>query len=109
MGFPGAMTVYKWSEVAEEQVNPLASRQIIHSETMTVIRRRLLKGALTGLHRHADEQISMIESGKLRFVVAEEERIVTSGEALAIPSNAPHSVEALEDSTVMDVFSISKP
>jgi quercetin dioxygenase-like cupin family protein len=99
------MRVYKWSQIPEEQVNPLASRQMIHTETMSVVRRRLSKGAVLRLHRHPEEQISMIERGKLRFVVCEEEEIVGGGETYVIPPNAPHSVEALEDSVVMDLFS----
>jgi quercetin dioxygenase-like cupin family protein len=99
------MTVYNWSQIPEEQVNPLASRQMIHTETMSVVRRRMSKGAVLCLHRHADEQISMIERGRLRFVVAGEEEIVRGGETYVIPANAPHSVEALEDSVVMDLFS----
>jgi quercetin dioxygenase-like cupin family protein len=98
------MNVYNWSQVPEEQVDALASRQMIHGETMSVIRRRLLKGAVTRLHQHADEQISMVEAGKLRFSVAGKECIVTTGDMLKIPPNAPHSVEALEDSVMMDLF-----
>jgi quercetin dioxygenase-like cupin family protein len=100
--------VYKWSQIPEEQVNPLASRQIIKTENMTVVRRRLLKGAMLQLHRHEDEQISMIEGGKLRFVVDGQEEIVSGGEAYVIASNAPHSIEALEDSVVLDLFSIPR-
>ena len=99
------MKVYNWSQIFEEQVNPLASRQMIHTETMTVVRRRLTQGAVLRLHRHADEQISMIERGRLRFIVAGEEEIVSGGETYVIPPDAPHSVEALEDSVVMDLFS----
>jgi len=99
------MKVHNWSQISEEQVNPLASRQMIHTETMTVVRRRLSKGAMLRLHRHPDEQISMLERGKLRFVVAGEEEIVSGGQTYVIPPNAPHSVEALEDSVVMDLFS----
>jgi len=102
------MKVYDWSEVPEERVNPLASRQMIHGETMSVIRRRFSKGAITRLHQHAEEQISMIERGKMLFVISGEEHVVTSGQALAIPPNAPHSVEALEDSVVMDLFASPK-
>ena len=98
------MKLYTWSRIAEEQVTPLATRQIVHTDTMTLVRRRLLKGSTLQLHRHVEEQVSMIDHGKVRFVVCGEEQIVTSGEALAIPSNAPHSVEALEDSVVLDVF-----
>jgi len=72
---------------------------------MTVARIRLRKGAVVPLHQHVNEQLSMIERGKLRFVVAGEERVLSAGEALTIPPNAPHLVEALEDSLATDLFS----
>ncbi len=99
------MKLYNWREVPEELLNPTISRQMIHGETMTVARLRLRKGAVVPLHQHVNEQISMVESGKLRFVIAGEERILTGGEALTIPPNAPHWVEALEDSLATDLFS----
>src|SRR6266536_2572090 len=97
--------VYNWAQVDEEQMNPLVSRQVIHADNMTVARIRLRKGAVVPLHSHVNEQISVIEEGRLRFVIAGEERIVTSGETVAIPPHAPHTVEALEDSVAMDLFS----
>jgi quercetin dioxygenase-like cupin family protein len=99
------MKLFNWSQVVEEQVNPLASRKIIHSDTMTVVRRRLLKGAILRLHRHVEEQLTMVEDGEVRIVAADEEQCLKTGDALAIPSNEPHSVEALQDSIVMDLFS----
>jgi hypothetical protein len=44
-----AMKLYKWSEIPEEQINPLASRQMIHTQTMSVVRRVFSKGAMTRL------------------------------------------------------------
>ncbi|PYT31967.1 MAG: cupin domain-containing protein [Acidobacteria bacterium] len=99
------MNLYNWTEIPEEQLNPMISRQMIHTETMTVARLRLRKGALVPLHNHINEQISMVERGKLRFVIAGEERIVTGGQIVAIPANAPHLVEALEESLATDLFS----
>ena len=99
------MKVYNWSEVPEERLNPLVTRQMIHGETMTVARIRLLKGAVVPLHQHVNEQITVVERGKLRFVIAGEERIAAPGDMLAIPPNAPHLVEALEDSMATDLFS----
>ena len=99
-----AVKLYNWREIPEEQLNPAVSRQMIHGETMTVARLRLRKGAIVPLHQHVNEQISMVESGKLRFVIAGEERIVKEGETLTIPPNAPHLVEALEDSLATDLF-----
>jgi unsaturated pyranuronate lyase len=104
-----AMKLYRWNQIPEEQVNSLASRQMIHTQTMSIVRRHLSKGAVTLLHQHADEQISMVEHGKLKFLVCGEQEIVAAGEAFVISSNAPHSVEALEDTVVMDLFSAPRP
>lgn len=99
------VNLYNWTEIPEEQLSPMISRQMIHSETMTVARIRLRKGAVVPLHSHINEQISMVERGRLRFLIAGEERIITGGETVAIPPNAPHMVEALEESVATDLFS----
>jgi quercetin dioxygenase-like cupin family protein len=98
------MKLYNWSKVAKERVSPLASRQIIYADAMTVIRRRYRKGALTGMHRHAEEQLCMVQRGSLRVIVDGHEQRVTAGDTLIIPSNVTHSVEALENTVVIDLF-----
>ncbi len=100
-----AVQHYNWSAIPLEQLNPSISRQVIHGETMTLARIRLRRGGVVPLHQHTNEQISTVESGRLRFVISGEERILESGQTLTIPPNAPHLVEALEDSQVLDVFS----
>jgi len=102
------MNFYDWNQIPEEQVNPLAKRQMIHGETMSVIRRQLAKGAVTRLHRHAEEQISMIERGKVRFTISGEEHVVSTVQALAISPDALHSLEAIEDSVMVDLFAMPK-
>ncbi len=47
----------------------------------------------------------MVERGAAKFVVAGEERIMHAGEALRIPPNVPHYVEALEVCVTLDLFS----
>jgi quercetin dioxygenase-like cupin family protein len=47
----------------------------------------------------------MLESGALRFTISGEERILRAGDAVVIPPDAPHAVEALEDSLAVDLFS----
>ena len=96
---------YEWCEVPEEQLNPLVTRQMIHSETMTIARIVLRKGAAVPEHSHANEQISTVESGSAKFVLAGVATIVRAGETMHIPALVPHSVEALEDSVAVDVFS----
>ena len=100
-----AMQYHNWNAVEEEPLNPLIGRKMIHGQTMTVARIRLRKGAVVPMHSHPNEQISMLESGALRFTISGEERILRAGDAVVIPPDAPHAVEALEDSLAVDLFS----
>jgi len=99
------MQLYEWNQIEKEQLNPRAARQVIHGDTMTVARLYLAKGCFVPEHSHRNEQISMMEQGSLRFVVAGREQIVKAGEVLRIPPHVPHSAEALEDSIAVDLFS----
>jgi unsaturated pyranuronate lyase len=99
------MQVFHWDRIASEQMSPTLSRQVIHSDTMTVARIRLSKGCLVPEHRHHNEQITMLEQGAMKFVLDGVEQVLRSGEILRIPPNVPHSAEALEDSIATDLFS----
>ena len=99
------MRVYDWNGVETEQMNATLRRQAIHGEAMTVARLQLSKGCKVPEHSHHNEQISMLEKGKLRFVINGQEVLVGAGETLHIPANVPHSAEALEDSIAIDLFS----
>jgi quercetin dioxygenase-like cupin family protein len=101
----GAMQIYDWSLMEEEPLNPLLGRKMIHGQHLTIARIRLGKGAVVPTHSHPNEQVSMLESGALRFTIAGEESILRGGEAVVIPPDTPHMVEALEDSLAVDLFS----
>ena len=101
----GAMQYYNWSLLEEEPLNPLLGRKTIHGQNLTIARIRLRKGAVVPVHSHPNEQISMLESGAVRFRIAGEGRVLRAGDVLLIPPDAPHMVEALEDSVAVDLFS----
>jgi quercetin dioxygenase-like cupin family protein len=101
----GAMKHWNWNRVEEESLNPLLTRKAVHGATMTVARIRLRKFAIVPMHSHANEQISLVESGRLRFVIDGQEIQASPGDVILIPAHAAHKVEALEDSVAMDVFS----
>jgi quercetin dioxygenase-like cupin family protein len=100
-----AMKLYKWELIQEEQMNPLITRQVFHAENITVARIRLKKYAVVPEHSHANEQITMLERGALRFIINGEEKLLRGGEMMQIPPHAAHKVEALEDSVAVDLFS----
>ncbi|MGO4883085.1 MAG: cupin domain-containing protein [Bryobacteraceae bacterium] len=99
------MQHHNWNQMEEEQLNPLFGRKMINGRHITIAHIRLRKGASVPMHSHPNEQISMLESGAMRFVVSGEEVTLRAGDALVIPPDAPHMAEALEDTLAVDVFS----
>ncbi|HYP08739.1 MAG TPA: cupin domain-containing protein [Bryobacteraceae bacterium] len=99
------MKLHRWRDIAVEQMNPLVTRQVVHSDSMTIARLNLRQGAIVPRHHHVNEQVANVERGRLRFVFDDREAIVEGGESMQIASNVPHMVEALEDSVVVDLFS----
>jgi quercetin dioxygenase-like cupin family protein len=99
------MSVRRWLEEPVEELSPSIGRQVVHTETMTIARIHLRSGAAVPRHSHPHEQIANVLEGRLRFVVGEEELVVSAGESVIVPGGVSHEVEALADSLVLDVFS----
>lgn len=100
-----------WNDVHLEELSPLISRRLIHSERMMLAHVLLKKGAIVPAHDHHNEQFTYILSGALRFWIGEHADApgetytdVHAGEVLVIPSHVRHRAEALEDTLDVDVF-----
>lgn len=93
-----------WQELPAERMGDLISRQMLSGGNATVGRFLLTRGAVIPRHAHANEQYSVILSGRVRFVFDDRHEDVAAGEILFIPGNVPHSIEALEDSVDLDFF-----
>jgi quercetin dioxygenase-like cupin family protein len=98
------MNLFSWNEISVETLNPLVTRQAIHTGQMTFARLSMKAGAVVPRHQHVNEQVTNVESGSLRFEFDEREVIVETGQSLEIPPNVPHAVTALTDSVALDVF-----
>ena len=79
-------------------------RRMLNGEAMTLAQITLAAGAVVPLHEHPNEQIATVLSGRLRFVIGDEELEIGAGESVLIPGGLPHHVDALEDSVVLDAF-----
>jgi quercetin dioxygenase-like cupin family protein len=101
----GLMAHHRWADIPSEQINESIARRFITGDSLTVARFELKKGGVVPSHAHVHEQVSVVMTGALRFTVDGQNTIVRAGEVMQIPSNAVHSVEALEDALVIDVFS----
>jgi len=97
--------IHRWDEIALEKVTEMVSRKVIAGERMTVAQVYLKRGSLVPLHAHESEQITCVLQGALRVLVAGEESTVREGEVLHVPRAAPHQIEALDDTFVLDLCS----
>jgi quercetin dioxygenase-like cupin family protein len=98
------MKVHDWSKIEKESLNPSLARQVVHTSQLTIARIHLSRGAVVPEHSHANEQVTTLLEGSIKFVYPGGEIALRPGETLEIPSNLPHRVEALEDSVALDVF-----
>ena len=57
-------------------------------------------------HSHVHEQVSVVVQGKVKFTVGNDVYIMKAGDVVRIPPGVVHGVEALEDSLVVDVYSL---
>ena len=82
----------------------ITRKALAYSETMIACELQMEKGSVVPLHQHIHEQCSMVISGKLRYTVGDETRIVCGGDTVMLPSNMPHSIIVEEDTVAIDVF-----
>ena len=105
------VTHMKWDDVERESVTHDIARQLFTGKRMMLAQVFLDKGAIVPKHSHDNEQLTWVVEGALKFWIGDEgepgyeERIVSAGEVMYIPSNVPHKAEALEDTLDVDVFS----
>jgi quercetin dioxygenase-like cupin family protein len=104
-------TCYRWNDLPKDVPMANLDRRRIIGERIMLSQVFLQKGCHVPTHAHANEQFACIMSGELRFGIGEEgsperhEIRVKAGEILHLPSNVPHSADALVDTLVIDLFS----
>lgn len=102
---------HSWETTPLDQLSPLISRRMIHSERQMIAHVLLKQGAIVPAHDHHNEQFTYILSGALRFWLDEHADApgetyvdVRAGDVLVIPGGVRHRAEALEDTLDVDVF-----
>lgn len=94
-----------WTTIPKEQMNPSLSRQVLHGSTITMARIEVLRGCVVPEHSHHNEQVSIVERGRVKFVIGGVERTLGPGDAAHMPPHVRHWIEVLEDAVIVDVFS----
>jgi len=90
-----------------ERVHEDFERKLVWGDRIMMAQLRLRAGCRVPRHHHPNEQLSYVVSGRLRFLVGDspEPILVGPGQVLHLPSEIPHSAEAVEDTFGIDLFS----
>jgi quercetin dioxygenase-like cupin family protein len=102
---------FRWQELPQDRPMELLARRRIIGEKIMISQVALQKGCKVPTHSHENEQFACIISGELRFGIGAEGSpdrytvTVKAGEVMHLPSNVPHSADAVVDTLVMDLFS----
>jgi unsaturated pyranuronate lyase len=99
-----AMKQFDWSQLPQEHLNEKLARKFLSGDKITLAQLFLKRGCIVPEHSHPSEQISMIVTGSLRFDLEGRSVILKSNQLISIPSDVSHTVEAIEDTLVYDIF-----
>ena len=97
-----------WSDLPEESVLPGVIRQRLDTQHMTVVRYRYEPGATFPAHSHPEEQVVLVLSGEIEFLIADRPVQAAAGSVLVIPPQAVHSARVLSKVPV-DTINILSP
>lgn len=97
---------WNWATVPKEAVSQGVVRQMVYGERLMICRLTITPGTATTPHEHVHEQMTIVEKGRVRFVVGSEERVFGPGDVLLFPSHCWHGATMLDEEVVLiDIFS----
>ena len=99
-----------WREIPVEKVAEGIERQVIVGEKLMRCRLRFAPRIITPEQSHPHEQITLVESGRVLFLLDGEEVVASAGEALYFPPNSRHGATMLDEEVILiDIFAPSAP
>jgi quercetin dioxygenase-like cupin family protein len=83
----------------------LMVKQLISGDDMTLLEIQVEAGVVSPPHSHTHESLVYVVKGKLRSVVGGEAFVLCSGDVCRHPREVLHFIEALEQSTFVEIKS----
>jgi quercetin dioxygenase-like cupin family protein len=97
---------WNWDTIPTEHIAAGITRQMAYGDTLMICRLTFSPGTITTAHQHVHEQMTIVEKGRVRFVVGEVEKVFGPGEILLFPSGFWHGATILDEEVVLlDIFS----
>ena len=95
-----------WSGIPADRIAEGIERQIFYGDRVMVCRLVIAPHTVTPVHSHPHEQITMVERGRVRYIIEGQERVLEQGDMLHLPSGIAHGATMLDEEVVLiDIFS----
>jgi len=95
-----------WERIPAQRIAEGAERQMLWGDRLMICRIRFAPRVITPVHAHAHEQMTLVERGRVEFLVAGQRRVAAAGDVLHFPSNVEHGATMLDEEVVLiDIFS----
>jgi quercetin dioxygenase-like cupin family protein len=96
---------WNWDSIKVEDMGGGIARQMIVGERLMICRLQFAPHVITTPHDHPHEQMTLVERGRVRFLIGDEERIAEAGDVLHFPSGCWHGATMLDEEVVLiDIF-----
>jgi quercetin dioxygenase-like cupin family protein len=93
------------SDIEWETVGEGIERKILgHDDQLMMVHIRFKKGAIGSPHYHVHRQVSYVESGSFEVTIDGKKTILVKGDCFFVAPDLVHGVVALENGTLVDVF-----
>lgn len=93
--------IHTWADVAKEEVFAGVYKQILVTETSTLVRYIYHPGCVFPVHSHPEEQITVVHSGEIEFNVGGKDVVLRKGQVAVIPGHTPHGARVVADEIVV--------
>jgi quercetin dioxygenase-like cupin family protein len=95
-----------WSNIPIKKIAEGIERQLVVGENMMICRLRFAPNVVTPEHEHSNEQMTLVERGRVIFTIGNQQRIAKAGDILHFPSGIWHGAAMLDEEVVLvDIFS----
>ncbi len=96
--------VFHENTVPEDNAHGVVRRVLAYSDDLMVVENHFEKGAVGAMHHHTNTQITYVVSGKFRFTIGDETKIVGPGDTLLKTNSVEHGCICLEEGILLDTF-----
>lgn len=88
----------------EEMGKGVRRKVLGHDPSLMMMHVLFAKGSIGVVHRHPHRQVTFIEQGKFEVQVGDRKDVLGPGDCYFIPPGIDHGVVALEEGSLVDVF-----